>query len=124
MNYYEFFSDRDELLEEIEMLKAQDYYESDFHLLADEDADADDMQWIKYTEINFHPYFEEGESFKSLFSANEPAKNFMQQIDLADDLSVQYLERIKNGEFFLFYTDDEKFTRETEAGKTPHSDTF
>lgn len=119
MNYYEFFPNRDELLEEIELLKAEGYYESDFHVLADEEADPDEMQWIKYTDIYFHPYFDEGESMKSMFSANEPAKNFIQKIELDDASSVEYLERIKNGEFFLFYADDEKYAREKDAGKTP-----
>lgn len=124
MNYFEFFPNRDALLEEVEKLKADDYYEVDFHLLADENADPDEMQWIKYTEINYHPYFEENESIKSLFSANEPATNFMHKIDLEEETAVEYLERVKNGEFFLYYSDDEKYTREQDAGETPHSDTF
>lgn len=124
MNYYEFFSNRDELLEEVELLKAEDYYESDFHVLADEEADPDNMQWIKYTDINFHPYFSEGASIKSMFSANEPAKNFIPKIELDDATSVEYLERISNGEFFLFYTDDEKYTREKDAGKTPDAGAY
>ncbi len=124
MNYYEFFPNRDEMLERIESLKDEGYYESDFHVLADEDVDPDQMQWIKYTDIHFHPYFHEDEGMKSIFSANEPAKNFMPDIDLDDATSVEYLERIQNGEFFLFYTDDEKFTREKDAGATPDSGAY
>lgn len=119
MNYYEFFPNRDELLEEIELLKAEGYYESDFHVLAIEEADPDEMQWIKYTDINFHPYFSQGEGLKSIFSANEPAKNFMQRIELSDATSVEYLERVQDGEFFLYYTDEDKYTREKDAGRTP-----
>ncbi|SDK94916.1 general stress protein [Lacicoccus qingdaonensis] len=124
MNYYEFFSDRDEVLKEIEMLKTDDYFEEDFHLLADEDADPDEMQWIKYTDINFHPYYEQAEGIKSIFTANEPAGNYIYDIGLSEDTAEEYLNRIKDGEFLLYYSDEAKYTREQDAGDTPGSETY
>ena len=124
MNYYEFFSDRDELLKKIEMLKTDDYFEEDFHLLADEDSDPDEMQWIKYTDINFHPYHEQAEAMKSIFTANAPASNYIYDIGLREDTAEDYLTRIKEGEFLLFYSDDQKYTREQDAGETPDSEIF
>ena len=124
MNYYEFFSDRDEFLKEIEMLKAEDYFEGDFHLLADEDSDPDEMQWIKYTEINFHPYHEQAEGIKSIFIANEPAGKYIYNIGLNEDTAEDYLRRIKNGELLLYYTDEDKYTREQEDHEKPDSEIY
>jgi len=124
MNYYEFFSDRDEFLKEIEMLKADDYFEEDFHLLADEDSDPDELQWIKYTEINFHPYYEQAEGIKSIFTANEPASNYIFNIGLNEDTAEDYLRRIKDGEFLLYYSDEVKYTREQEDHETPDSEIY
>ena len=124
MNYYEFFSDRDEVLKEIEMLKADDYFEEDFHLLADEDSDPDEMQWIKYTDINFHPYYEQAEGIKSIFTSKEPASNYIFNIDLREDTAEDYLRRIKDGEFFLYYTDEEKYTREQADHEIPDSEVY
>lgn len=124
MNYYEFFSDRDEVLKEVEMLKSEEYFEEDFHLIADPDTDPDEMQWIKYTDINFHPYYEQGEGIKTIFTSNEPASDYIYNIGLEEDTAEDYLTRVKEGEFFLYYSDDQKYTREKDDGETPDSEIF
>lgn len=124
MNYYEFFSDRDEVLKEIEKLKRDGYFEEDFHLLADADSDPDEMQWVKYTGINFHPYYEQSESLKSLFNSNEPASNYIYNIDLRDETAEDYLRKIKDGEFFLYYSDEEKYIREKETDDTSDAEIY
>lgn len=124
MNYYEFFSDRDEVLKEIETLKTDNYFEEDLHLLADADSDPDEMQWIKYTDINFHPYYEQAEGIKSIFTSNEPASNYIYEIGLGEDTAEEYLDRIKDGEFLLYYNDEAKYTREQDSGDIPDSEIY
>lgn len=115
MFYYEFFGDQDSLLKRVHELKDEDYFEEDFRLFAKEEDD--EMKWLEYTNINFHPFEEDGGDggLKGIFSSNEPAHRFLYKSDLEEDTVEDYLQKLDEGEYLLYYSEENKRMRENEA---------
>lgn len=111
MFYCEFYGDQEGVLERIEELKEDDFYEEDFHLLGLDEGD--DMKWLHYTNINFHPHYmdESDGGLRGMFSNNEPAHRYLHKRNLDEDTVHEYLNRLSNGEFLLYYSDENKKQR-------------
>lgn len=111
MFYCEFYETQEALLERIDELKEEEFYEEDFHLYAQDDTE--DLKWLKYTHIHFHPYYADKPEggFRSIFSTEEPANRYLYKTGLEDDTIDEYLERLSNGEYLLTYSDHYKKRR-------------
>ncbi|MFD2831201.1 hypothetical protein [Corticicoccus populi] len=123
MFYTEFYSTQEELLERIEELKDEDYYEEDLHLASLDKGD--DMSWLEYTNIHFHPHHEEASDggFKGIFSNKEPSARYLYKTGTDEETVEEYLKRLSKGEYLLCYSDHYKKRRaDDQAGKDVSSE--
>lgn len=124
MFYCEFYDDQESLLERVDELKYDDFYEEDFHLVAIEEDN--DLKWLDYTNINFHPHNKEESDggFKGIFSNKEPSHRYLYKTGLTEKTVEEYLEKISNGEFLLCYSDHYRKRRKNDQiGRDTLSDT-
>ncbi|WP_017547428.1 general stress protein [Salinicoccus carnicancri] len=118
MNYFELYDDQEAVLDRIEQLKYDDYYEEDIHLLG-----RDDMEFkaLDYTEVNFHSHITHERGLREILSNNETAERFLNNFDLGEDEIEKYLFKISEGNYLIYYDDDILQTRAEEAEGTTAS---
>lgn len=115
MNYFELYDDKEAVLNRIEQLKDEDYYEEDIHLIG-----RDDMEFkaLDYTEVHFHGHAAHERGLREILSNNEPAERFLNRFDLGEDEIEKYLFKVSEGNFLIFYDDDVLQRRAEEAEGT------
>ncbi len=120
MNYFELYDDKEAVLNRIEQLKDEDYYEEDIHLIG-----RDDMEFkaLDYTEVNFHGHVSHERGLREILSNSEPAERFLNRFDLGEDEIEKYLFKVSEGNFLIYYDDDILQTRAKESeGPSPSSE--
>lgn len=115
MNYFELYDDQEAVLDRIEQLKNEDYYEEDIHLLGRDDKE---FKALDYTEVHFHGHVPNDRGLREILSNNEPAERFLNKFDLGEDEIEKYLFKISEGNFLIFYDDDVLQIRAEEAEGT------
>jgi len=103
MNYFELYDDQEAVLNRIEQLKDEDYYEEDIHLLGREDME---FKALDYTEINFHAHATHERGLREILSNNEPAERFLNNFELGEGEIEKYLFKISEGNYLIYYDDD------------------
>lgn len=111
MNYFELYDSQETVLNRIEQLKSEGFYEEDIHLLG-----RDDMEFtaLEYTEVVFHKHLLEEHGLREILSKNESAERFLNGYDLDEEEIEKYLFKISEGNYLIYYDDDILREREDE----------
>lgn len=103
MNYFEMYDGQEAVLNRIEQLKGEGFYEEDIHLLGRDDVD---FKALDYTEVNYHGHVPNERGLRDILSNSEPAERFLNRFDLGEDEIEKYLFKISEGNFLMFYDDE------------------
>lgn len=96
MNYFEFFDTHEDVLQYIERLKEQGYFEEDIHLITeDEDFDA-----LNYMGVVRHMHLPDNQ-VKEFFSRGEKASSFMRDLEFTDEEVNSYLKNVEQGQYLI-----------------------
>ena len=111
MNYFELYDGEEAVLNRIEQLKSEGFYEADIHLLG-----RDDMEFtaLDYTEVVYHKHMLEEHGLREILSKNESAERFLNGYDLSEEEIERYLFKISEGNYMMYYNDDVLQEREEE----------
>ncbi|WP_020007098.1 general stress protein [Salinicoccus albus] len=103
MNYFELYDSEEAVLNRIEQLKSEGFYEADIHLLG-----RDDMEFtaLDYTEVVYHKHMLEEHGLREILSKNESAERFLNGYDLSEEEIERYLFKISEGNYMIYYNDD------------------
>lgn len=103
MNYFELYDTQEAVLDRLEQLKGEGFYEEDIHLLGRDDAE---FTALEYTEVNYHSHVPNERGLREILSNTEPAERFLNRYNLGEDEIEKYLFKISEGNFLMFYDDD------------------
>lgn len=112
MNYFDFFNTQEEVLQYIERLKEEGYFEEDIHLIT-EDTDFDALN---YTAVKVHYHLPDNK-VKQFFSKEQNGANFLQDKAFSKENIDEYLKAVEAGEYIVVADPEDLKLRESQLNE-------
>lgn len=112
MNYFDFFNTQEEVLQHIERLKDEGYFEEDIHLVT-EDTEFDALN---YTAVKVHYHLPDNK-VKQFFSKEQNGANFLQDKNFSEEYIDEYLRSVEAGEYLVVVNPEDLKIRESQLNK-------
>lgn len=112
MNYFEFFNTQEEVLQYIERLKEEGYFEEDIHLIT-EDTDFDALN---YTGVKVHYHLIDNQ-LKAFFSKEQQGESFLRDHHFIDEDIEAYLKDVESGKYLIVVDPEDLKMRERQMNE-------
>lgn len=112
MNYFEFFKSQDDVLQYIERLKDEGYFEEDIHLVTEDT----EFTALNYMGVKVHYHLIDNK-LKAFFSKEQQGESFLRDHRFSDEDIEEYLRNVENGEYLVVVDPEDLKRRESQMNE-------